>query len=145
MKFGAVFVYEFCWVRFTGSACSLEKTECLWKGGGAVSDSAPGQFRVIHVTPTFWTIGAHEFCSYGWVIETIQISDTPQFGAQQIAEWQFASVHFCLVVTSLFLSNSCKFPPHMNLICPSFIFHHLIWGDLDGNFENLNQNLDKKW
>ena len=30
---------------------------------------APEQFRVIHVTPTSWTIGAHEFSSYGWVIE----------------------------------------------------------------------------
>ena len=39
------------------------------EGEGVVSHSAPEQFRVIHVTPMSWTIGAHEFCSYGWVIE----------------------------------------------------------------------------
>ena len=36
------------------------------EGVGAVSDSAHEQFWVIHVTPTSWMIGAHEFCSYGW-------------------------------------------------------------------------------
>ena len=59
----------------------------------AVSDSAPEQFRVIHVTPISSTIDAHELCSYGWETENSSNRLNPhlicrkgmKFGAAHVA------------------------------------------------------------